>query len=94
MNAEPEKPTLNRRLSVKPRACWWQEAQEIVSTLARRLSPEEMHVWLAHHEKAHPIPDESTNATLGMTLHWTAVGAIEAGNTGLVIAEARRFTAA
>jgi hypothetical protein len=67
------------------------EAEEIVSALARRLSPEQMYEWLAHHEKSHPIPDESTNATLGMTLHWTAVNAIEAGNAGLVVAEARRF---
>ena len=67
------------------------EAEEIVSALARRLSPEQMHVWLAHPEKSHPIPDESTNAALGMTLHWTAVNAIASGNTGLVVAEAHRF---
>ena len=62
-----------------------------MSTLAGRLSPEQMHVWLAHPERSHPIPDESTNAALGMTLHWTAVNAIASGNTGLVIAEAHRF---
>jgi hypothetical protein len=67
------------------------EAEEIVVTLAGCLSPEQMHVWLAHPEQSHPIPDESTNATLGMTLHWTAVNAIATGNTGLVIAEAHRF---
>lgn len=67
------------------------EAEEIVSTLAGRLSPEQMHVWLAHPEQSHPIPDESTEATLGMTLHWTAVNAIATGNTGLVVAEAHRF---
>ena len=67
------------------------EAEEIVSALARRLSPEQMHIWLAHPERSHPIPDESTNETLGMTLHWTAVNAIASGNTGLVVAEAHRF---
>jgi hypothetical protein len=67
------------------------EAEEIVSTLARRLSPEEMHIWLAHPERSHPIPDESTREALGMTLHWTAVSAIASGNTGLVVAEAHRF---
>ena len=67
------------------------EAEEIVSALAGRLTPEQMHVWLAHPERSHPIPDESTVATLGMTLHWTAVNAIASGNTGLVVAEARRF---
>jgi len=67
------------------------EAEEIVSTLGRRLSPEQMHIWLAHPEQSHPIPDESTNATLGMTLHWTAVSAIASGNTALVVAEAHRF---
>ena len=67
------------------------EAEEIVSTLAGRLTPEQMHVWLAHPERSHPIPDESTEATLGMTLHWTAVNAIASGNTALVVAEARRF---
>ena len=67
------------------------EAEEIVTALARRLTPEQMHVWLAHPEQSHPIPDESTNATLGMTLHWTAVNAIASGNTGLVVAEAQRF---
>lgn len=67
------------------------EAEEIVSTLGTRLSPIEMHEWLAHHERSHPIPDESTNATLGMTLHWTAVTAIAAGSTELVIAEAHRY---
>ena len=67
------------------------EAEEIVSALARRLSPEQMHVWLAHPERSHPIPDESTNASLGMTLHWTAVSAVASGNTDLVVAEAHRF---
>jgi hypothetical protein len=28
---------------------------------------------------------------LGMTLHWTAINAIASGNTGLVLAEVRRF---
>src|SRR5689334_16114888 len=68
------------------------EAEEIVSALARRLSPDDMYVWLAHPERSHPIPDESTNATLGMTLHWTAVNAIASGNTDLVVAEAHRFS--
>ena len=70
-----------------------EEAEEIVSALAGRLSPEQMHVWLAHPERSHPIPDESTEAALGMTLHWTAVNAIASGNTGLVVAEAHRFAA-
>jgi len=38
-------------------------------------------------------PGRSTNAALGMTLHWTAVNAIASGNTGLVVAEAHRVAA-
>jgi hypothetical protein len=75
------------------------EAQELVELLSCRLSPDEMHVWLAHPEKSHPVPDPDSAkrfeaaGLLGAPLNWTPINAISAGKTKLVIDEAKRYVA-
>jgi hypothetical protein len=75
------------------------EAQELVELLGRRLSPDEMHVWLAHPEKSHPVPDPDATkqfeaaGLVGAPLNWTPINAIAAGKVQLVIDEARRYVA-
>ena len=76
-----------------------EDAHELVRTLGRRLSPKQMHVWLADDRKSHPVPDDASELKAGLeakglvvpTLHWTPINAISAGKTDLVLAEARRF---
>ena len=75
------------------------DAQEIVTTLAQRLSPKDMHRWLADPKKSHPIPDDDpeqraeweAKGLILPALNWTAINAIGAGKTTLVIGEAKRF---
>ncbi len=67
------------------------EAQRIVGLLGRRLAPDEMHDWLAHPQRAHPVPDPESEATFGVVLDWTAINAVGAGKTHLVLDEAARF---
>ena len=75
------------------------QAQEIVDTLGRRLSPDEMHVWLSHPEQSHPVPDPDAAKLLEdaglvpVDMNWTPINAVSSGKTQLVIDEARRFTA-
>lgn len=67
-----------------------EEAEELVRILGRRLSPDEMHTWLSHPDKAHGIPDPESAEKFGVVLNWTPINAISAGKVGLVIAEAKR----
>jgi hypothetical protein len=76
------------------------QAREIVEILGRRLSPDEMHVWLTHPEKSHPIPDadaakefEAKGLIAPAVLNWTPINAVSAGKTKLVIDEAARYVA-
>jgi hypothetical protein len=75
------------------------EAQELVDLLRQRLSPDDMHAWLAHPKKAHAVPDpESAKqfedaGLVGTPLNWTPINAISAGKTSLVVDEARRYVA-
>jgi hypothetical protein len=75
------------------------EAQEIVQILSRRLTPDEMYVWLSHPEKSHPVPDPDSAKSLEdaglapVVMNWTPINAVTAGKTELVIAEAKRFAA-
>jgi hypothetical protein len=75
------------------------EAGKIVGLLSGRLTADEMHVWLSHPKKSHPVPDPEfakkmeEAGLVGGPLDWTAVNAISAGKTQLVIDEARRFAA-
>jgi len=76
-----------------------QEAGRIVELLGARLTPDEMHVWLSHPKRSHPIPDREfaqkmeEAGLVGSATNWTAVNAIAAGKTQLVIDEAERFAA-
>jgi hypothetical protein len=72
-----------------------EEAETIVATLAQRLSPDEMHVWLAGVEKSHGVPDPDPEFVekFGVVPNWTPINAIASGKTQLVIDEARRFVA-
>jgi len=70
-----------------------EQAAEIVQTLGQRLSPGEMHTWLADPERAHPVPDPESEATFGAVLNWTPINAVSSGKTDLVLAEARRHIA-
>lgn len=56
-----------------------EEASTLVQTLGRRLSPDEMHVWLCDPEKAHGVPDPETEATVGVALNWTPINAVANG---------------
>ena len=75
------------------------QAREIVQTLSGRLTPDQMHVWLSHPEKSHPVPDPEASkqfedaGLVPVVMNWTPVNAISAGKTELVIAEAKRFAA-
>lgn len=75
------------------------EASRIVRLLSGRLTADQMHVWLSHPKKSHPIPDPDAGKAMekaglvGGTLDWTAVNAISAGKTPLVIDEAERYAA-
>ena len=68
-----------------------EQADEIIRLLEIRLSPDEMHDWLAHPKKSHGITDPEASGNFGVELKWTPVNAIAAGKTPLVIDEARRF---
>jgi hypothetical protein len=68
-----------------------EQADEIIRLLEVRLSPDEMHDWLAHPRKSHGIADPEASGSVGVEVKWTPVNAIEAGKTALVIEEARRF---
>jgi hypothetical protein len=75
-----------------------EQAQEIVEILGRRLSPDEMHIWLADPDKSHPIPDtdaakefEAKGLIAPASLNWTPINAVSAGKTKLVIDEAKRY---
>ena len=68
-----------------------EQADEIIRLLEVRLSPVEMHDWLAHPKKSHGITDPEASAAFGVELNWTPVNAIGAGKTDLVVDEARRF---
>lgn len=76
------------------------EAGEIVDALRQRLSPKQMHVWLSHPMKSHPIPDDPPPpppedpgplTLMPVQLRWTAINAVGAGKAYLVVAEARRY---
>ena len=73
------------------------EAQELVELLGRRLTPDEMHVWLTHPERSHPVPDPDTASRfeaaglVPVVMNWTPINAVSSGRTHLVIDEARRF---
>jgi anti-sigma factor ChrR (cupin superfamily) len=75
------------------------EAGAIVELLSTRLTPDEMHVWLSDPKKSHPVPDPEfakkmeDAGLVGGPMDWTAVNAIAAGKTQLVIDEAQRFAA-
>lgn len=75
------------------------EAQELVELLSRRLSPDQMHVWLTHPDKSHPVPEPDAGkqfeaaGLVGAPLNWTPINAIAAGKTKLVIDEAKRYVA-
>ena len=75
------------------------EARRIVRLLGGRLTADEMHVWLSHPQKSHPVPDPEASKKFEdaglapVVLHWTPVNAIAAGKTQLVIDEAERFAA-
>ena len=68
-----------------------EQADELVRTLGRRLSPDEMHTWLSHPEKAHGVTDPESAEKFGVALTWTPINAVSAGKIGLVLDEARRF---
>jgi hypothetical protein len=68
-----------------------EQAREIVASLARRLSPDEMHDWLAHPNGSHPVPDPDSANTFGVALDWTPINAIVRGKAQLVVEEARRY---
>ena len=68
-----------------------EQAQELVSILGRRLSPDKMHTWLSHPDKSHGIPDPASAEKFGTVLNWTPINAVSAGKIGLVVDEARRF---
>ena len=72
------------------------EAQELVELLGRRLKPDEMHAWLSHPERSHPVPDPDTArraeaAGLVPVVYWTPINAVSSGRTQLVVDEAQRF---
>ena len=75
------------------------QARELVEILGRRLSADEMHVWLTHPEKSHPIPDPDASkefeakGLIPVAMNWTPINAVSAGKTKLVIDEARRYVA-
>ena len=71
-----------------------EQAQEIVEILSRRMSHDDMHIWLSHPEKSHGIPDPDSEEKFGVVLNWTPINAVSAGKTALVIDEARRFVEA
>jgi hypothetical protein len=72
------------------------QAQEIVEILGRRLSPDEMHVWVAHPENSHSIPNPGAakeyeaKGLIPADMNWTPINTVSAGKTKLVIDEARR----
>jgi hypothetical protein len=68
-------------------------AAEIVALLGQRLSPKEMHTWLADPDRSHPVPDPESEEKWSVVLNWTAINAVSAGKTEFVLAEARRFAA-
>ncbi len=76
-----------------------EHAQELVAILSRRLPPEEMHVWLAHPFKSHPVPDPEAAKELAgddliaTPMNWTPINAVAAGKIDLVMAEAKRYVA-
>ena len=77
------------------------EAEELVAILSNRLSRDEIHVWLTHPEKSHPVPDpdasekfaESTGL-IPVVMNWTPINAVSAGKINLVIEEAKRYVTA
>jgi hypothetical protein len=68
-----------------------EQAGELVQILGQRLSPDQMHTWLSHPDKAHGIPDPESAEKFGVTMNWTPINAVAAGKTALVIEEARRY---
>jgi 2,4-dienoyl-CoA reductase-like NADH-dependent reductase (Old Yellow Enzyme family) len=76
-----------------------EEAREIVEILSRRLSPDDMHVWLCDPQQSHPVPDPDSAkrfedaALVPVVTNWTATDAVSAGKAHLVIDEARRYVA-
>lgn len=85
------------RHMLEARGATAEEAQEILDTLGRRLSPDKVQVWLSHPKKSHPIPDPDAAKGLEeaglvpVPMNWTPINAISAGRTHLVIDEARRY---
>jgi hypothetical protein len=80
-----------RRPPVADQGASDEQADEAIRLLEVRLSPDEMHDWLAHLKKSHGITDPEASGNFGVELKWTPVNAIAAGKTPLVIDEARRF---
>ena len=95
----PERDEASVRQMLERKGASSDEAGRIVELLSARLTPGEMHVWLSDPKKSHPIPDHEfakkmeDAGLVGGPLDWTAVNAIAAGKTQLVLDEARRFAA-
>jgi hypothetical protein len=70
----------------------WHEAEQIIAVLEARMTPNEMHEWLAHPRKAHRVVDPEARADWGIDLMWTPVNAIAAGKSRLVLEAARRHS--
>ena len=73
------------------------QADELVQTLGRRLTPSQMHVWLSDPKKSHPVPDPDSakefeeKGLVPVVMNWTPINAVASGRTQLVLDEARRF---
>lgn len=95
----PQHDEASIRRMLESRGASSDEASRVVQLLSGRLTPDKMHVWLSDPKKSHPIPDPefaqkmNDAGLVGGPMNWTAVNAISAGKTRLVIDEAERFAA-
>jgi hypothetical protein len=99
MKKRPSRDEESIRQTLEAEGATAAQAKEIVEVLGRRLSADEMHVWLTHPEKAHPIPDPDAakefeaKGLIPVAMNWTPINAVSAGKADLVIGEATRYVA-
>ena len=67
------------------------DAEAIVAALETRLSPGQIHDWLAHPHKAHGIVDPEASESFGVEMRWTPINAVANGKGDLVVAEAAGY---
>ena len=89
MKNRPSHTETSNRQMLEAEGATAEEAQENVIILSHRMAHDDMYVGSA--PLRGKAPDSDTAGTFGWALNWTAINAVSAGKTPLVLDEARRF---